>query len=273
MNRLGICEWCLPPVGPFSLVLAKEAGYEGIQLGDLGGAYLNFPLSNQRIQKEYMRMSEKTGIILQALHLHTLVREGTMKYPLDSPQGQKGTLSLRKGIEICSQMHIPTLVLSAFFASSLETQKEFDIFSTQLRYACDYAEKYGITIAFESVLSIDRILDMVRIVDSGLKICYDTVNPIRCHSGIPEYEIVQLGNALIDHFHIKDTTENLKQYCLIGTGCSNLPKITDAINRIHYSGWFISENYYFRSPIGDVADPLVQLKQDGDTLRKIFPPT
>ncbi len=270
MNKIGICEWCLPPVGPFSLILAKEAGFQGIQLGDLGGAYLNFPLSNARIQKEYMRVSKETNIELQALHLHTLVRDGTMKYPIDSPSGQQGILSLQKGIEICSQMQIPSLVISAFFASSIESPKDFDLFSKQLRYACEYAKEHGVTIAFESVMPINRILEMVEVVNCNLKICYDTVNPIRCCSGIPEKEIEQLGSKLIDHFHIKDTTDDKKQYCLIGNGCSNLQNITAAIQKIGYSGWFISENYYFRSPIGSANDPFLQMKQDSYTMQKLF---
>ena len=37
-RHFGICEWALPVSGPLAIRLAAEAGYEGIQLGELGAA-------------------------------------------------------------------------------------------------------------------------------------------------------------------------------------------------------------------------------------------
>ena len=37
-NKMAICEWCFPGLGRSALKLASDIGFEGIQLGDLGGA-------------------------------------------------------------------------------------------------------------------------------------------------------------------------------------------------------------------------------------------
>ena len=269
-NHIGICEWSLPSVGPLSLHFAKEAGFDGIQLGDLGGMGLNYPLNHPRIQQSYLEAQQETGIAIQAVHLHTLVRDGTMLYSPTSAQGQLAVTSIRKGVDACAALGAPVLMLSSFFASLVQNEYEFETFAEHLKLACAYGADHGVCICYESVLPAWRILKMLERVGNGLRICYDLINPIRCGSGIPADEILQLGTNVIDHFHVKDTSEDMKSYCLIGTGRGEIGKSVESIHKIGYCGWFISENYYFRSPIGSCSDPFVQAAADASTMRKLF---
>lgn len=111
-NKMAICEWCFPCLGRSALKLASDIGFEGIQLGDLGGASRRFPMNNREIQEEYLQASEEYGIELETLHLYTLTREGTMLYPFGTVQSDEAKLSIRNGVDACVAMKIPVLFLS-----------------------------------------------------------------------------------------------------------------------------------------------------------------
>jgi sugar phosphate isomerase/epimerase len=243
-NKIGVCEWSLPVNGPFSLALAAQAGFEGIQLGDLGGAASGFPMNNKRIQEAYLEASAEHHITLQSLHPYGLQRQGTMLFPVDTPEGQEGKKSVSMCIAACRDMGIPQLMVSSFFATLVRNDWDFNVFAEQLKYACRLGKEMGVTIVYESVLSPERILRMIDIAGEDLKICYDILNPIRWGTGSPVDEIPLLGKKNIDHFHVKDAPQNLKGYCMLGEGRGDFSAVMAVIAKLDYKGWFISENDY-----------------------------
>ncbi len=269
VNKMGICEWVLPTEGPYSLELAAQLGYDGIQLGDLGGQGKAFPINNRRLQEAYLHASQQHNVELQSLHLYTLVRDGTMKYSLGSPQGDDAILSITKGVDACRDMNIPILMLSSFFASQILNDVDFINFSELLRYACTYGQDNGVGIVFECILHIDKIMKMLDAV-KGLRLCYDTLNPIRFGSGDPNEEILRIGRENIDHVHVKDAPADLKGCCLLGTGYGGFHKLAGTLKSIGVSGWFITENYYCLPPMGKDSNFFELAQADLNTMRQTF---
>ncbi|MDO4269459.1 MAG: sugar phosphate isomerase/epimerase family protein [Eubacteriales bacterium] len=269
-NKYGICEWSLPAAGPFALRLAAETGFDGIQLGDLGGGPLNFPLNHPRMQQGYLEEAEKSGVRLHSLHLHTLVREGTMRYPLASPEGERAARSIQKGIEACKAMRIDRLMLSSFFASEIRHAYDFNNFADMLSYACDLGAENGVRIVYEGILPIERLLRLLDIVGDRLTVLYDTLNPIRFGSGDPQEEIRRIGVDRIDHIHVKDAPHEMVGCCLLGTGEGRFAQTAKLLNDLGYAGWYITENYYAQPPMGENADPYELARMDLQTMRATF---
>ena len=191
MNQFGICEWSLPVGGPFGVRLAAECGFDGIQLGDLGGGPQGFPMNHPRVQAGYLEEAERTGLRLHSLHLHTLVREGTMLYPAASGKGGLARESIQKGVAACAEMGIGCLMLSSFFATRIGNDYQLDNFAAMLEYACALGAERGVRIVYEGILHIDRLLGLLDRLGERLGVLYDTLNPIRFGTGEPAEEIRQ----------------------------------------------------------------------------------
>ncbi len=274
-NKMAICEWCFPTLGPSALKFASDIGFEGIQLGDLGGATRRFPMNEKRIQEAYMQASVDCNIEIQALHLYTLTREGTMLYPMNSPEGEAAMLSIRNGIDACAAMNIPVFFLSSFFATFIRNDAhDFMNFAAHLKYAVDYASDRGVQVVYESVLPIDRFLRMREIVGDGLKILYDICNPYFHGSGVPTEEIKRFVEAygvdVIDQIHVKDRTADFQNWSLLGEGGAHVLETADLIRKIGWSGWLISETYYFEFDKNDPRGNFDLMERDLKNMRRIF---
>lgn len=269
-NKLGICEWVLPAKGVEAIQAASKAGYAGIQLADQGGSTNGFPLCEKKTQEVLLEASQRLKVQFQALHLFTLVRQGGMIFPADTPEGQSARTSIQKGIEACRAMHIPALMLTSGFACQIENEDQFINFSRMLSYACDLADDNGINIAFESILTIPEIRRMRELTGGRVRICYDTFNMIRFGRGNPLKDINQLALAEIDHFHVKDAPADLIGCALLGSGCGAFDRVAELIRSKGYSGWFINENNYLIPPLSERDDPISLAGADLLTMQKML---
>lgn len=267
--QIGVCEWSLPVNGPGAVAIAAKAGFEGIQLSDLGGAEQGYPMNSPAIQEAYMQAAEENHVVLQSLHPHGLQRAGTMLFPTNTPQGEQGKRDLERCIDACEAMGIHNLMVSSFFATLLRNEWDFSAYADQLRHACAYGKDHGVLITYESVLSPERIL---RILEASggdnIALCYDMLNPIRWGTGEPVEEIPQLL-PYIDHFHIKDAPYDLKGYSLIGKGRGRISGTVELIKAAGYNGWLISENYYTTLSAVSGKDFLSLAKQDIATIKEM----
>ncbi|MDP2792285.1 MAG: sugar phosphate isomerase/epimerase family protein [Rectinemataceae bacterium] len=268
--RFGICEWTLPACGAAAVELAGLAGFEGIQLGDLGGSAKGYPLCDRRVQTEILEASAHTGVELQALHLHTLVREGGMIHPAGTQEGQSAMESIRRGVESCRALGIPVLMLTSGFACEIRDEEGFFAFSRMLNYACDIADDSGVRIVFESILGVPDILRMRRATGGRMRICYDTFNMIRFGRGNPLEDLARLESDDIDHFHLKDAPPDLKGCALLGRGCGCFDEVARRICETGFSGWLVSENYYAQPPLCEGGDPVKLARLDAEMMRASF---
>lgn len=274
MNQIGVCEWSLPVSGPFSVNFAADVGFEGVQLGDLGGSTKGYPMSNRCIREGYIEAAANTGVKLHSMHLHTLVRQGGMIHPMHSPEGESAVASLKIGIESCAAMGIPCVNVSAFFKTFIKDDYDFDNFAAMLNFAVAYGADRGVGIVYEPILAIkDTLLMLDRV--KGLRINYDTLNPLFAGSGDPQVEIHTLGSAVIDHVHVKDAKYKSDvedpDNCLSGTGIGKLRESIHLLKELGYSGWYLSEsNYVNPLPYGLGPDISEICRADIHALRELL---
>lgn len=269
-NRIGVCEWCLPVTGPYGVTLAGKAGFEGIQLGDLGGIAAGFPMNRKSVQEGYMQAAADAGVALQAIHPYGLQRQGTMLTTRDMPGWEDSRRSLKMCIDACLDMNVPELMVSSFFNTMINNDRELRVYAEHLNYACDLGEDKGVVISYESALTLPQIDQMMELTRGRMKVCYDVRNPIELGCGQPAEDILALGAEHIAHIHIKDFPADMKNWCLIGDGIAQIDEIKKIIDSTGYTGWFVSENDYgFLAAQAD-CDFLIPAAEDARRMRKLF---
>ena len=259
MNKFGICEWSLPISGPCAIQLAGEIGYNGIQLGEAGGASMGFPLNNKRVQEIYMESSSAYKVEFQALNLGALLSSGDMNFPRGNSRGDMADLSLRKGFEACKALKVPKVVIT--FDSDNEETFVNNLY--HVRYAEKLSQETGVGITVETAMTLPRIMRMLEEISPDDGICMDLLNPLRFGTGDPIEQIQAFGDR-IDHFHLKDSTKDLfikgQRGCvLLGTGNAGLESSIRLIKELRLQGWFITENYYQFPPMNDGNKDFISL--------------
>ncbi len=255
MKKIGVCEWCLPVWGPDSVYFAKDVGFEGVQLTDLGGVTKGFPMMNPLIREGYKKAAAETGVVLHSMHLHSLPRVGGMIYPLDSPKGEATMLALRNGIDSCEAMGIPVLNISVFMSSAIKNDYDFDNFIASIRYAAEYGKDHGVLVVYEPSVTLAQTLKILELVPD-IKINHDLLN--RSTRG-PEIEIPALVNV-IDHIHIKDATRDslgrIAGPCLAGDGTGKVKESVHLLNQLGYDNWYLSESDYIKPKAYGLGDDI-----------------
>lgn len=274
-NKMAICEWCFPGLGRSALKLASDIGFEGIQLGDLGGASRRFPMNDREIQEDYLQASAEYNIELETLHLYTLTREGTMLYPFGTTQSDEAKQSILNGIDACVAMKIPVLFISSFFATFIRNDAhDWKNFADHMRFACEHAKEKGVRVVYESVLNIERFLRMLDYVGQDLKVLYDICNPYFHGSGVPVEEIRRFvetyGKDVIDQIHVKDRMPDFQNWSLLGDGGAHIAETAKLIRDIGWSGWLVSETYYFEFDKKDPRNNFDLIRADLANMKKVF---
>lgn len=271
-NKFGICEWALPVSGPLAIQLASQIGFEGIQISDNGGSKMAFPLNNPNVQKSYIQTAKDYNVILHSLNLGALLQEGSIMHPSDTLFGKSARRSLEKAVLACHDMDIPSIVCTV----SPNTVSEYENSLEHLKYACSLASVYGVQVVLESILPLEKILNLLEKCPH-LQICLDILNPLRFGTGDPCEQIVKFGRENIHHFHMKDSIQSLfsptERGCvLLGNGDVQFNTVVNTIKDIGYNGWFISENYYYYSPMnGDGDTDFMELARvDLKTLERVL---
>ncbi|MGN0713915.1 MAG: sugar phosphate isomerase/epimerase family protein [Anaerovoracaceae bacterium] len=268
-TKAGICEWSMAASGPSAIAWAGKIGFDGIQLGDLGGSRNCFPLNDPVIQEEYLETSKKYNVLLHSLHLFTLVREGGLQCLPDSPEGKAALFSIEKGLEAAKSMGIPRLLVTSYDACSIVNDYDLECTAKLLRKACDMASHYGVQMVYEAVLGGHKIQEVLDYVGPDLKICFDSLNPTKFLRGDAVEEIRSFGTKWIDHVHLKDTPQNMKGFCQLGEGRGRYQECIDALREIGFDGWYITENFYHTPPMGNTGSLFVTAAKDLQTMRKI----
>lgn len=273
MNKIGVCEWCLPVNGPYALDFAANAGFDGIQLGDLGGSQMGFPMTNAFIREGYKEAAARTGITLHSMHLYTLVRDAGHIFPMNSPEGEAANLSIRNGIDSCEAMAIPCLNISAFFQSNVNNDYEWNNLLDHLRYAIAYGKDHGVYVAYEPGVALDRIREVLDKLPE-LTLNYDLTNPRSLGLGEPLEELAAIGAKVIDHVHVKDSKRNaFGKYlgsCFAGEGSGRIKEAISLLQSMRYDNWYLSESGYL-NPLsyGVGADTSKVCRMDQEAIRNI----
>ena len=250
-NQCGICEWSLPVTGPSSIELASRIGFDGIQLGDLGGAAHCFPMNDHKLQSMYLEYAERFHVQIQSYHLMAIESEGGLQCLPDSEGGRSVLRSIRNGFEVCRDMKIPVLMITSYNKTAIINEYDVECTAKTLREAVKMGENYGVRLVYESIVQLKYIQQILDFAGPSLKLCYDILNPIKFLKGDPVEEIHALGRDRIDHVHLKDTGHEMKGFCQLGTGRWRFAESIQALRDIGFDGWYITENFYTLPPMGE----------------------
>ncbi len=269
-NKYGVCEWYLATTGPSAIKTASLLGFEGIQISDLGGVNLNFPLNDERIQDLYLEASNEYGVKIQGFQGNvSITQHGGVKYPMDSAKGQEAIYNFKKGLDVCVALEIPTYLICSFLASNFINDYEQKNTAVMLKHFVELASEKGVQIAYECFAPLDKLFAILDYVGDGLKLCYDTLNPIRFGNGNPPDEVLKIGLDRIDHIHLKDAPENLVGCWPLGEGAGKVEETIGALKKIGYQGWYMAENYFYLPPMNELGKGWDLMKKDLEFMHRI----
>ena len=268
-HQYGICEWYLATNGPSAIKTAAKLGFNGIQITDLGGSFLNFPLNDKRIQEMYLEEAAENDIRLHAFQSNGLNRVTGIRYPVDSPEGELSVLNFKKGLEVCEAFSISSYLVASFENCNFKNDYEMENTIRMLTLFVQLAKEKGIRIAYEAFCTTDKLVYILDRVGEDLKLCYDTLNPIRFGVGNPPDEIRRIGVDRIDHVHVKDAPENLVGCWPLGKGSGKFLETMNLLKELGYSGWYVAENYFYQPPMSQLGTGWDLAKNDLDYLHRL----
>ena len=265
----GIVEWALPYNGQYGCQVAKQAGFDAIQI-DLGNYTNNFPMARPEMIKIYMEQAEKWEITYPSMAITTLGKFGVQMTATQGTVGkQLAYMAIKKAIDTCDEMGIPLIMVPSFFDDRIKDEKDMEETVTCLKYAVDYADKKNITISTEAVLDAEKTIELIdRVGGNKLKVYFDTQN----YKLFGNCNTVETFNQLLPYIaeiHVKDGNTRVSQ-TLLGDGMFEVKEIADAIKASNYSGWIMSENYYdtHMAPLSD--DSFGMMAEDARRVKEFF---
>jgi len=227
--KIGICDWTLgKATNPEALVLAAKLGIDGV-LVDFGGPQEDkLPLNNPALRDAILKASREQSIAISTLAIGTL-----NSYPLKSDPRAEGWVS--DAIATCAAMGVRVILVPFFGDGDLRGDtKGTDAVVAKLKNLASKAEKAGVVLGFESWLSAEQHMNILRRVGSpALQVYYDVGNSHKCGYDIFK-EIRYLGKHICE-FHAKDYDG------LYGKGSIGFPKVRQAMDDIGYRGWIVME--------------------------------
>ena len=250
--KIGACDWTLGKRSdPGSFEMAARIGLDGVQV-DLVLPGKGMPLLQPETQQAFLAASKRHGVEIGSLAIAELNR---VPYKSD-PRAEEW---VSQSIDVCRALGTRVVLLAFFSEGDLQNDpKGVDTVVERLRRVAPKADKAGVTLGFESWLSADQLLDILKRVGSPvLKVYYDVANAHK--QGYDIYrEIRQLGKQICE-FHAKDYDD------LYGKGSINFLEVRKAMDDIGYRGWIHMEGV--KMPLGVEES----CRYDLAYLRSIFP--
>ncbi len=268
--KFGFCSWYTPFPGPFSLTFAGEAGYDGIQISDLGGHEQGYPLTNKRIQRGFLETAKASNLEIQMINLLTPGLSGMMKHPQESCHGKLAVENISNGIKACAEMKVPNVFIPSIFAGRIDNDFELEMVALYMKVAGSIAKENGVELLYESFMSVEKTMDLYERAGKCFKLCYDTLNPYKYGFGNAVEELKRYDLSMIHTIHIKDCSNDYKYTELFGEGNGRFYYIAETLKKIGYTGWIVNENNYFKGEIAKQGDQLEMAKIDLEKLRTTF---
>lgn len=244
MNRFqfGICEWCLPPVGPSVCRVASEYGLDGVAL-DFGSVNEGLRLADPRIRRWYLEESRKTGVAFCALALNVLFSFDIIHR---GSAGQEADIEriLEEAVTAAAEMGIPVIQVPNFPGNAMTETEHLEVMAERFRRMCEQALPYGIIIGTENTLDAETNRKLLRMVGrDNLRVYYDTENPY--YFGFGESPDILDGlEGCICQIHVKDGSEGSMSLTPLGKGNGRFSECAEIIRNSGYSGWIILENEF-----------------------------
>lgn len=291
-------EFCFPIWGSLAMEMAKEAGFEGIEITD-GGGYLqphpmnngyveyerfgldlrrkdSFPLTDPYVQNAYLEAAAKVGIEITGIYLYLLDYQSFAKAEDGSPQADQCYETIEKAVISASQMGIPqvTVPLNGAFGIGQHTYAY-----RKLEFAVKKGEEYGVRILVNTDTPLSRQIEITDALSGKVKIDFRSVDPEWYGHGSAASFILGLGKERIGQVRMKDmkvdsegfVTKATSKAALLGQGDTAFRACIAAIRDIGYEGWVLAETPYYRDGLnGGPMDYVEAAAEDIRTLQEAF---
>ncbi len=243
---MGITQWCMPGNGDYTLRLAKQLGFDAVQL-EFGSWEKGMALSHQRLRKLYVKESRELGIRLLPLTINALCRYGVVN-GLDTADGRIAKDTILASLDAAADMGMEGVTIPSFGAGTIQSAGHYEHTVEALRFACEQAAPLGLTVYTENVLDAQGMSQLFQ--DCGakqLRLLFDSQNysvfGYDYAVDVLETHWEKLGN----HLHVKDGGD--MGAMLLGTGSSPFIQIMDVLRNRGYGGTIVLENNYASLPL------------------------
>lgn len=264
MWTMGIAQWCLPGNHGYTLELAKQLGFDAVQL-EFGSWEAGMALSHKRLRDLYVSDSRALEIRLLPLTVNALCRYGVVN-GLHTPDGQIARDTILASLEAAAEMELEGITMPSFGAGEIKTQAHYEHTVEALRFACEQAVSLGLTVYTENVLDAKAMSQLFHDCGSDqLRLLFDSQNySVFGHDYAVDVLKVhwdRLGN----HLHVKDGGG--MGTMLLGTGSSPFAQVMETLRERGYAGTIVLENNYGSLPLCQQAtDRFSLIQQDMKTV-------
>ena len=222
---IGVTDWNLKlGANPDAPPLAKRIGFDGVQVS-FGRKIVDgkMPLDNPELISRYLSLAGE----------HQIPIDGTCVDKLHDNGLKSDKLAIQwvlDAIRLTSALRSSVLLLPFFGKWGIENSAERDAVGDALREVVPAAEKAGVILGLEDMISAE---DNVRIMDraksKNVSVYYDVGNSTQAGFDAAK-EIRWLGKSRICQFHLKDNPHYL------GEGSISFPRVMEAIRDIGFAG-------------------------------------
>lgn len=261
---MGIAQWCLPGNHGYTLQLARQLGFDAVQL-EFGSWEAGMALSHKRLRDLYVNDSMALGIHLLPLTINALCRYGVVD-GLDTPDGQIARETILAALEAAAEMGMEGVTMPSFGAGEIKTQAHYEHTVEALRFACEKAAVLGLTVYTENVLDAQAMEQLFRDCGSDcLRLLFDSQN----YSVFGYDDAVDVlkthWDRLGSHLHVKDGGN--MGTMLLGTGGSPFSQVMETLRERGYAGTIVLENNYNALPLcAQAKDRFRLVQQDMQTV-------
>lgn len=260
MWTLGIAQWCLPGNHAYTLQLAKQLGFDAVQL-EFGSWEAGMALSHKRLRDLYSADSQTLEIRLLPLTINALCRYGVVD-GLNTLDGQIARDTILAALEAAAEMGMEGITMPSFGAGEIKTQDHYAHTVEALCFVCQQAASLGLMVYTENVLDAQAMEQLFRDCGSDrLRLLFDSQNySVFGH----DYAVDVLNahwNRLGNHLHVKDGGD--MGTMLLGTGSSPFAQVMEILRKRNYTGTIVLENNYGSLPLcQQTQDPFRLVQQD-----------
>ena len=250
--KIGACDWTLGKrTDPSALEMAKRLGLDGVQV-DLGRPEDDLPLRKPELQKKYRELAKAYGVEISSLAIAAM---NDVPYKSD-PRAEPWVAD---SIDVCRALGVQVVLLAFFGKGDLRNDsKGTDAVIQKLKQVAPKAEKYQVSLGFESWLSARQHLEILdRVGSPAVQVYYDVGNSHL--EGHDIYQEIRLLGKHICEVHAKDYDD------LYGKGSVNFPEVRRALDDIGYRGWIVIEGVKMPRGLEE------SIQYDERYLRGIFP--
>ena len=223
--KIGACDWSIGYRGKVSaLEFAKEIGMDGVQV-----CIPTMELKKETRRREYLDASKKYGMEICSLGIGML-------HAAPFAYDPRAVGYIEDCIKFMPQMGQKMLLMPFFGKANIKGKPELEKeVVRRFQKLAPKAEKAGIILGIESVLSAEDLIRILEAVGSpAVQVFYDTANTY--DQGYDIYkEIRQLGRDRICQFHCRENNH------LLGQGVIDFRKVRESIDAIGYRDWLVVE--------------------------------